>query len=507
MMSPTEDGLRIVRRFWMAAFATVLVASALGYVGQDSPAQAATADDRPTLLGLATNDFRTNVPDFIAEAGRAPAFFQTFWTVEMSTGAWVGAELSQLSAWGVTPYVELTTNDFDAFLRGDRDANLDEIIRLIGEWVGGGPGRFMLVAPFPEANLVGSSWGGDPTAYQAGYLKVRQAFLNAGLGGDKVRFVFAMNGLSSTGLSYAPFYPGDDVVDLLGFSKINRGNRDYEITFVMHIRQMQAEISMSKPILVTQTATVDDGAGGRAAWLADMFSGLAQEDQVIGAIYFNKDKDHDYRVLIDGQLEPAFRQGYQGWSAPSETSWIFDGRMDAWVAHREVLYGRFVDIAGSPFLTEILWIADQGITQGCDSTRYCPNDPVLRGQMASFLARALNLPSGSTDFFRDDNGSVHESNINGIRQAGVTLGCGADVFCPGDLVTRAQMASFLARALNLPATSTDYFSDDTGSSHEANINRVAAAGITLGCKAGSYCPAEPVTRGQMAAFLFRAFGS
>ncbi len=252
---------------------------------------------------------------------------------------------------------------------------------------------------------------------------------------------------------------------------------------------------------------MDDGAGGRAAWLADMFAGLPQEDQVIGAIYFNKNHDHDYRVLVDGKLEPAFRTGYQGWSAPSETSWIFDGRMDVWVANREALYGRFVDIAGSSFVDEILWIADQGITQGCAPDRYCPGDPVIRGQMASFLARALNLPSTPADYFGDDDGSVHESNINRIREANVTLGCGALVFCPGQLVTRAQMASFLSRALDLPATSTDYFSDDNGSTHEANINRVAAAGITLGCRVNNYCPTEPVTRGQMAAFLYRAFSS
>ena len=53
------------------------------------------------------------------------------------------------------------------------------------------------------------------------------------------------------------------------------------------------------------------------------------------------------------------------------------------------------------------------------------------------------------------------------------------------------MASFLARAANLPATSTDYFSDDEGNTHEANINRIRAAGITTGCTATTYCPAGP----------------
>lgn len=66
------------------------------------------------------------------------------------------------------------------------------------------------------------------------------------------------------------------------------------------------------------------------------------------------------------------------------------------------------------------------------------------------------------------------------------------------------MASFLSRALSLPAAGTDYFRDDAGSLHEADINRVAAAGITMGCTGDTYCPDAPVTREQMAAFLYRA---
>ena len=66
------------------------------------------------------------------------------------------------------------------------------------------------------------------------------------------------------------------------------------------------------------------------------------------------------------------------------------------------------------------------------------------------------------------------------------------------------MATFLAKGFALPATATDYFTDDETSSHEANINKVRAANITTGCTATTYCPLADVTRGQMAAFLRRA---
>ena len=73
-------------------------------------------------------------------------------------------------------------------------------------------------------------------------------------------------------------------------------------------------------------------------------------------------------------------------------------------------------------------------------------------------------------------------------------------------MTRGQMASILARALSLPATSTDYFDDDDGKDHEGDINRLAEAGITGGCGPRQFCPTAGVTREQMAAFLRRAFG-
>ncbi len=164
----------------------------------------------------------------------------------------------------------------------------------------------------------------------------------------------------------------------------------------------------------------------------------------------------------------------------------------------------FPDIVNSQFINHITWLAGEGITAGCSATLYCPNGLVTRGQMATFLVRALGLPSTSTDFFTDDNGSVHENNINRLRAAGITAGCGGSRFCPDGLVTRGQMATFMVRAYDLPASGTNYFTDDAGLVHEPNINALRASGITAGCGGTNYCPNGIVTRGQMAAFLYRA---
>ena len=164
----------------------------------------------------------------------------------------------------------------------------------------------------------------------------------------------------------------------------------------------------------------------------------------------------------------------------------------------------FTDIGSSAFKTEITWLYNAGITSGCTPTTFCPTASVTREQMASFLVRALDLPGTGSDFFTDDEASIHEGDINRLAAAGITGGCAAGKFCPGARVTREQMASFLARALDLPATATDFFNDDETSGHEGDINRLAKSGITGGCAAGKFCPGAHVTREQMAAFLYRA---
>jgi len=165
----------------------------------------------------------------------------------------------------------------------------------------------------------------------------------------------------------------------------------------------------------------------------------------------------------------------------------------------------FSDISNSKFKAAIEWLVASGITAGCGGTEFCPLGVVTRGQMASFLVRFLGLPPSTTDHFADDNGTTHEAAINSLADSGITGGCGTGAFCPSGTVTRAQMASFLARALGLShGGAADLFDDDDADSHVVNIERLAVSGITSGCGTRRFCPGAPVTREQMAAFLRRA---
>ena len=159
----------------------------------------------------------------------------------------------------------------------------------------------------------------------------------------------------------------------------------------------------------------------------------------------------------------------------------------------------FNDTAGSVFRNAIDQLAARGITQGCNppaNTRFCPNAPVTRGEMAIFLARAFALPAGQADYFNDDNGSFYEGAANRLFEAGLTVGCGNGRYCGNNPITRGEMAAFLARALQLPATNLNKFVDDNSSVFQNAINKIAAAGITQGCNPPTnnrFCPNDNVT--------------
>lgn len=166
--------------------------------------------------------------------------------------------------------------------------------------------------------------------------------------------------------------------------------------------------------------------------------------------------------------------------------------------------GEFRDVSGGTHAPAIKAIALQGITQGCSTDLFCPATQVTRGQMASFLVRGLGLPPAARDHFTDDNGSAHEGAVNALAAAGIANGCGQGRFCANAPVTRGQMASFLQRAWGLPVGTVQRFTDVGSSVHGSAINAIAQAGITFGCGDGHFCPNQPVRRAEMASFLARA---
>ena len=123
----------------------------------------------------------------------------------------------------------------------------------------------------------------------------------------------------------------------------------------------------------------------------------------------------------------------------------------------EIESSRFADVdAGIWWAAHVERFAELKVTQGCaiEPLRYCPDQAVNRAQMAAFLVRALRLPDAPSRGFTDTGGNFAQNNIDALAAAGITAGCSTEPlrYCPNNPVTRAQMATFLARALGLVAS-------------------------------------------------------
>ncbi len=179
----------------------------------------------------------------------------------------------------------------------------------------------------------------------------------------------------------------------------------------------------------------------------------------------------------------------------------------------EVPRGRFSDVpAEAVHALSIDCVAWWDVSNG-DDGGYQPLEQVTRAQMAAFLARVIertggSLPADPADAFSDDEDSVHELRINQLAALGVVGGVGEGRYGPREPVSRGQMATFLTRAYEarigvaLPADG-DYFGDDNGTTHEQRTNAAAAAGFTGGLRDGSYGPTVTIRRDAMATFLAR----
>lgn len=186
----------------------------------------------------------------------------------------------------------------------------------------------------------------------------------------------------------------------------------------------------------------------------------------------------------------------------------------------------FTDASGV-FAEEIACLAATGITTGVTPTMYAPAQAVTRGQMASFVTRLMDtaiavetqplnaLPPGGEGAFTDvPAGDAHDDAINRLVDAGIVQGgpggLPGDQYGPTLPVTRAQIATMLAGAYiwltgEEIAPPGDVFTDLAGLDPQLqdDIEALAEAGVTAGRTADTYAPSDPVTRGQMSAFLTR----
>jgi len=215
-----------------------------------------------------------------------------------------------------------------------------------------------------------------------------------------------------------------------------------------------------------------------------------------------------YSLGITAAVRPAAH-----WDATFDEN-LGGGTLKGWTLH---IGGSFTDVPTShQFYRFVENIFHNGITGGCGTGIYCPESSVTRAQMAVFLLKGEHgqdyLPPSCTGVFADVPCPSQFANwIERLAAEGITAGCGSGNYCPNDPVTRAQMAVFLLKAEHgsgyVPPACTGIFTDVPCPSLFADwIEQLFAEGITGGCGTGIYCPNSPNTRGQMAVFLTKTFG-
>ena len=170
----------------------------------------------------------------------------------------------------------------------------------------------------------------------------------------------------------------------------------------------------------------------------------------------------------------------------------------------------FYDVHDSSiYAPAVTWAAEGGITGGCTTDRFCPSRDVTRAQAATFLWRHAGEPAPDGAQFGDVRaGAYYADAVRWVRDEGITDGCTATAFCPNGSASRAHLVTFLWRHAGSPATDGDHGFHDvrSGAYYEDAVTWAVREGITTGKEPTRFSPGDRVTRGQTALFLHRYLG-
>jgi len=467
------------------------------------------------------------------------------------------------AAWdaGYTPFVNLTAYQRTAE-QVAWDPEFEGRVRAwaaaFAKWSNDGEKRAFIV-PLQEMNGGWVRYGLDPENFKVAWHKIRAIFAQEGVAEDAVSWVFAPNAWSEDGHEFEVYYPGDAVVDVVAFSTMNFGGcvdygsgwDTFENIYEPYLERMR-EMAPGKPIFLAQTASVGVGPDHerddklKNEWLRDTFGKLAAFPNLKGIIYYNVLKAEptielcrpvDWRVF-NKHSEIGFKGYLDAVRNPQFVYWAPDSEQMT-----EIGFGRregrnYADVWPSTPLSgvEDVWyyewveaLADEGVAIGCRMERYrvpgqeivleffCPKNPVTRAEAAVFLELALHghgywppAPVGRFDDVPLDHWAAGWIEL--LVADGISAGCGERIFCPDELVSRAQLAVMVGKAIfsshtspPQPTSGTMFVDVDSDNWAAEWIGQLAGEGIISGCQVGQYCPDEAVSRAELAVMLVKAF--
>ena len=188
------------------------------------------------------------------------------------------------------------------------------------------------------------------------------------------------------------------------------------------------------------------------------------------------------------------------------------GKVDIKVTFMEdnTMLNLFVDVpAHTYYYDAVLWAAKKGITGGVDDTRFAPNATCTRAQVVTFLWRAAGSPepeslSSLSDVPAD---AYYAKAVAWALENGITTGTGNGTFTPNAVCSRGQIVTFLWRALGETSGAAAPFADVAADAYYAlAVAWAVANGITNGTSDTTFSPSANCTRAQIVTFLYRCLG-
>lgn len=170
----------------------------------------------------------------------------------------------------------------------------------------------------------------------------------------------------------------------------------------------------------------------------------------------------------------------------------------------------FGDVSTSAYYYDaVAWAVENGVTGGTSATTFSPNAACTRAQAVTFLWRAAGSPApkSSVNPFADISASAYYYDaVLWAVERGITAGTSATTFSPDATCTRAQIVTFLYRAVGTTTSGTNPFVDVADNAYyAAAVKWAVAEGVTAGTSASTFSPDASCTRGQIVTFLYRAY--
>ena len=171
----------------------------------------------------------------------------------------------------------------------------------------------------------------------------------------------------------------------------------------------------------------------------------------------------------------------------------------------------FYDVPNDAYFYDaVKWAVENGITNGRAESLFAPGDVCTRAEIVTFLWRAAGSPvvnyAMDLEDVRDDE--YYAEAVRWALSLGITKGTSDTAFSPNATCTRAQIVTFLYRAMGESSEGRIPFTDvPAGSYYEEAVSWATASGVTNGMAAGIFAPDEDCTRAQIVTFLFRAYNN